>query len=370
MKGGSLLIALAALLSYPGPPAEAQALTGGFGKPANAATPTTVRGPEQTEPQRQLPSEPVRVLPLEPPPVAKTPAPRLPAPKKDDETRAVASVSVGYVLVPMTILDRNGVAIRDLGEKDITLLSDGEAVKTDLFERVDDVPVSFTILLDGSGSMALLGKMDGARAAIRTLLDARKPGDDFTLYVFSMGEVRLVVPFTEDAEELYRGVAETKPWGRTAFFDALARMPDRTLLGRNGARVIILLTDGIDNASELSREGLTQILEGIDVPVYPMGLRSTGSPTTDMPGVNPETLLNLDVLGHIARSSGGRLEVASEPAELVRAVLEMLRDLRSQYLLGFAPTGRGPVRYRQLSVRIDRSFRTVKIRAGYRGSEP
>ncbi len=284
--------------------------------------------------------------------------------------KTTGSVSVGYVMVPFVLTDLKGKPVSDLREKDVTLLVDGQAVQTDLFSRSDDAPVSFTILLDGSGSMGLVGKMDGAKAAVRALVQQRLPGDDFSLYVFSSGEVREVVPFTPDARTLLAAVDAVTPNGRTAFYDALARMPDRTLLGRNGSRAIVLLTDGIDNASTLTRDDLAVLLEGVDVPVYPIGLRSPGAPLTPPSGVTPEAMLNLEILAHVARLSGGLLSIVDEAAQLPAAITRVEKDLRSQYLMGFAPTGAGPVRFRRITLRLSGSARPVRVRAGYRGTLP
>jgi VWFA-related protein len=284
--------------------------------------------------------------------------------------KATSSVSVGYVMVPFVLTDLKGKPVTDLREKDVTLLVDGQPVQTDLFSRSDDAPVSFTILLDGSGSMGLVGKMAGARAAVRALVEQRLPGDDFSLYVFSSGAVREVVPFTPDAAALCAAADAVTPQGRTAFYDALARMPDRTLLGRNGSRAIVLLTDGIDNASTLTRDDLTVLLEGVDVPVYPIALRSPGAPLAPPPGVTPEALLNLEILGHVARLSGGLLSIVDDAAQLPAAITRVEKDLRSQYLMGFAPTGAGPIRFRRISLRLSGSARPVRVRAGYRGTLP
>jgi VWFA-related protein len=284
--------------------------------------------------------------------------------------RTTSSVSVGYVMVPFVLTDLKGRPIQDLGEKDITLLVDGQPVATDLFVRSDDAPVSFTILLDGSGSMGLVGKMEGAKAAVRALVQQRLAGDDFALYVFAAGAVREEVPFTSDAARLLAAVDAVKPAGRTAFYDALAKMPDRSLLGKNGSRAIVLLTDGIDNASEFTRDDLAVMLEGVDVPVYPIGLRSPGAPLVPPPGVTPEALMNLEILGHIARLSGGRLSIVDEPAQLPAAIALVEKDLRAQYLMGFTPTGAGPVRYRRISLRLSGPARPVRVRAGYRGTLP
>src|SRR5262249_31638117 len=146
--------------------------------------------------------------------------------------------------------------------------------------------------------------------------------------------------------------------------------PDKSLLGKNGARAILLLTDGIDNASKLTEDDLEKLLEGVDVPVYPLGLRDSDAVATPPPGVTPEAMLNLEVLGHIARMSGGRMGIATEPEQLEASVREIEKDLRSQYLMGFTPTGSGTVRYHRLALRISGRPRVVRVRAGYRGSDP
>ena len=297
-------------------------------------------------------------------------AAQAPTPPAAEAPRTTAAVSVGYVLVPFVVADTKGRPVRDLKRKDVTLLCDGVPVPTDLFDHSDDGPVSFTILLDGSGSMALGRKMEGARAALRALLDRRLPADDYALYVFSQGEAREAVPFTNDAAKLRHALDAVTPFGKTALFDAIAKMPDKSLLGKNGARAILLLTDGIDNASRLTEAELTRLLEGVDIPVYPLGLRASDAVGTPPPGFTKEALLNMDVLGHIARMSGGRMGVVTEPDQLEGAVRDIEKDLRSQYLVGFTPTGAGTVRYHRLAMRISGRPKVIRVRAGYRGTDP
>ena len=279
-----------------------------------------------------------------------------------------AAVSVGTVLVPIVVTDEKGRTIPGLKEQDFSLLVEGKAVVLDLFSASDEAPVSFTILVDGSGSMGLAGKLEGARAAIEALVGSAKPGDDFSLHVFSEGAVREIVPFTEDGGRIVRAAATVKPWGKTAFFDALVKMPDRTLLGKNGSRAIVLLTDGIDNASLLTREKMEEVLQGVDVPVYPIGLRTGGLLAS--PGEPGERDVDVDLLRRIAFETGGRFALVEDPGRLPGAVKEIEKDLRSQYLLGFTPTGVGPVKYRSFSLVISKRIGTYRTRSGYRGTEP
>jgi hypothetical protein len=88
------------------------------------------------------------------------------------------------------------------------------------------------------------------------------------------------------------------------------------------------------------------------------------------PGVTQEAMLNLDILAHVARLSGGLLSIVDEAAQLPAAITRVEKDLRTQYLLGFTPTGSGPVRYRRISLRLSGPARPVRVRAGYRGTLP
>jgi Ca-activated chloride channel family protein len=278
------------------------------------------------------------------------------------------SISVGYVLIPFVATDARGRSIRNIRQRDVSLMVEGRKVVTDMFERTDNAPASFTILLDGSGSMGLEGKMDSAKAAVRALMSKMVKGDDYALYVFSSQGVHEVVPFTHDASKILRAMDIIVPFGTTAFYDALSVMPDKTILGENGSRAIILLTDGLDNASKITRHQLTRSLEGVDVPVYPLGLRIT-NPPIDAP-VDPEGMTDIETLVEIARVTGGRVAIGADPLQLEQAVTRIGEDLRSQYLIGFTPTGRGGVKYRPISLKVAGSNRVVRVRAGYRGTEP
>jgi len=222
------------------------------------------------------------------------------------------SVSVGYVMIPFTVLGDKGLPITDLRNAEFDLMVDGAPVKSDMFEKSVNAPVSFTILLDGSGSMALAGKMDSARAAIGALIAHRRAGDDFALYVFAESKAKEVVPFTENPADITRALAKIDPYGKTAFFDALATMPERSRLGRNPSRAIILLSDGIDNASSLTRGALAQQLQGIAVPIYSLGLREPVATTVDRKQPR-EDLSDIGLLNEVATLTGGKLYLGNTP---------------------------------------------------------
>src|SRR5438132_11467171 len=128
------------------------------------------------------------------------------------------SVSVGYVMIPFTVLSEKGFPLTDLRKNEVHLLVDGKSVRSDMFEKSENAPVSFTILLDTSGSMELAGKMDSARAAIGALLAHRRPGDDFSLFVFAETEARELVSFTERPAAIANALATGQRFGATALW--------------------------------------------------------------------------------------------------------------------------------------------------------
>jgi Ca-activated chloride channel family protein len=278
-------------------------------------------------------------------------------------------VSVNYVMVPFTVLGRQGVPITDLTNKEVSLLVDDKPVATDMFELSLNAPVSWTILLDGSGSMGLAGKMEAAKAAINALTAHRRDGDDFALYLFdSGGHAKELVPFTENPSAIVRALDVVKPWGKTAFFDALSEMPEYSELGRNPSRAIVLLSDGIDNASRLTRADVARRLEGMSIPIYAFGLREPAERKKVAP--ISEEMSNIDLLEELSNATGGKLFVGSDPASLAKSIEGIERVLRAQYLIGFSPTGKGTVKYRRISLQLAGRVRSVRVRAGYRGTEP
>ena len=285
-----------------------------------------------------------------------------------DVPKVEESVSVGYVMIPFTVLGDKGLPLTDLHKNEVSLLIDGKSVRSDMFEKSENAPVSFTILLDASGSMALAGKMDSARAAIGALLAHRRPGDDFSLFVFAESEARELVPFTEHPGDITSALATVVPYGKTAFFDALATMPERSRLGKNPSRAIILLSDGIDNASQLTRADLARMLQGVAVPIYPLGIRDPREQKAK--AHSAEELSDLDLLDAVATLTGGKLQLGNQPQEIAMAVSGIEKDLRAQYLIGFAPTGQGGIKYRHISLRLAGRVHGVRVRAGYFGTEP
>jgi len=287
---------------------------------------------------------------------------------KPDE-KYTEEVAVSYVMIPFTVLGSKGAPIIDLRANEVSLLVDGQPVPSDMFEKSMNAPVSWTILIDASGSMGLAGKAEAARAAVDALIARRKPGDDYALYAFAAGHAQELVAFTEDPAKIVAAMSKVKPWGKTAFFDALAQMPERSELGKNPTRAIVLLSDGIDNFSKLTKAEIEKRLEGVSIPIYALGLREPGEQKLAAKFVSEE-LTDIALLEELSNITGGKLYLGNRPEQLASAMDGIESSLRAQYLLGFSPTGKGAVKYRRISLQLAGRVRSVRVRAGYRGTEP
>lgn len=291
------------------------------------------------------------------PPVAPTPA---------DAPTYTESTGAEYVLLPVVVLDKKGRFVDGLQKKDFRVRVETTSVSLDTFERDDGAPVSMAFLVDTSGSMEIAGKLENAKRAIRSIVDARQPGDDFALFAFSEGEVRMVAGFSSDSRKIVQALNELSAGGQTALFDAVAATP-KLLKGKNAKRAILLFTDGVDNASKLSPGQMAEILQQVSTPVYAIGMKNV---MYDLLDEKQREELFVDNLRMLAASSGGKMFLVGEE-DLRPLAAKLNSEVRKQYILGFSPSGRGELKYRVVFVSVARKGNwVVRTRRGYRGTAP
>jgi VWFA-related protein len=273
-----------------------------------------------------------------------------------------------YVLLPVQVFDKKGQFVEGLEKKDFRVRVEGITVDVDTFERDDNAPVSFAFLIDTSGSMRLADKLEHAKSAVRHIVSQRRRGDDFALLAFAEDEVRMVDDFSSDPTRLLRDLDRLEASGGTALFDAVAATPSRMVAGRNGKRAIVLFTDGVDNSSRLTSVEMAEILQQVSIPVYAIGMKNAAF---DRLTEEERRDLALDNLRILASSSGGLMLLAGGDEDLRPMAAKINSEVRKQYLLGFAPSGRGDPKYRIIMVSVARPGTwVVRARRGYRGSAP
>ncbi len=275
--------------------------------------------------------------------------------------------SVGYVLVPVIVRSGSGYA-RGLDAGDFALSVEGRPVAIESFEPRADAPASLVFLQDLSGSMGNSGKLAASRQAVGYFLDRAREGDEFAVASFSGGERRVEVPWTGDAGAVRQAVGAWEAYGTTALHDAVAAVPGISAEGRNAKRFILLVTDGIDNASRIGPAEARRLVRQAQIPVYVIGLRA-GSPYEVSPQ-GEKIYRYADVLNLLAHMTGGRYLPVDGPDDLKEAIAAIEEDLRHQYVLGFS-TGDGRSRFRPLAVEVrGDGRRAVAFRRGYHGPPP
>jgi VWFA-related protein len=286
-----------------------------------------------------------------------------PTPQFQDE------VSVGLVLVPVVVRSGAGYA-KSLDQKDFQLRIEGKTVPIESFERRSDAPASVILLQDLSGSMASGGKLAQSQQALRFFLDKSLPGDEFSIASFAGGIFEVEVPFTKNQGTLREASERWVAYGTTTLHDAVARIPQISLEGRNPKRFALLITDGVDNASRLTPEQARAVVQEAQLPTYVLGL-GAGNPY-ELTQEGKKIYRYADVLSLLAAVTGGRYYSIANQEDLQKALAEILDDVRHQYVLGFS-TGDGAVKFRPLTVEIkgkSRERRAVVFRRGYKGTPP
>jgi Ca-activated chloride channel homolog len=272
---------------------------------------------------------------------------------------------VDLVTVSAIVRDQKGRVVTDLTQADFELLDNGERRPITDF-RAERAGVSVALLFDASGSMQVAAKIEAARQAARHVLAWLNVGqDELAIYSFDTGlrQLQPFGPYREDAA-LERSMVGIAPFGMTSLNDAIAATA-KQLAGRPYAhRAVVVLTDGVDNASRLSAPEVSGIASSIDVPVYILAVVSPLDHAGAATAVNSERPIPIGDLADLARWTGGEFFVTSAPAQTSLAARQIVDELRHQYVLAFEPAtlpGWHPLEVRARG----RGQLVVRARSGY-----
>lgn len=268
------------------------------------------------------------------------------------------SVNVDLVVLNATVRDRAGRLAPDLSAKDFSVLEDGVEQTLRLFRR-EDLPVTVGLVIDHSGSMKQ--KLENVIAAALKFLEFSNPADQ--LFVVNFNEyvsfgLPLAMQFTGLPGPLKAAILQSPTTGRTALYDAVSVALKRLNLGGRDRNVLLVVSDGADNASKLGLEELLKMAGQSSAMIYVIGVFAP-----DDPDRNP------GVLKRLAHSTGGEAFFPKELEQLPAICERIAREIRSQYILGYSSTNQGtPGNYRRIKVSAKSDSYdklSVRTRAGY-----
>jgi len=265
---------------------------------------------------------------------------------QEDEAISTIRKTVNEVNVVFTVTDKHGHYVRDLKKNDFKVLDDNKpAEEIRSFHSEADLPLQVGLLIDASNSVRDRFKFE-QEAAIEFLNQTIRPRYDQAFVVGFDVTPEVTQDFTDNTEALSIGVRALRPGGGTALYDALYfACRDKLLKAPQTGpvrRAIILLSDGEDNQSHVTREEAIEMAERADVIVYTISTNMTGD------GHHGDR-----VLERIADATGGRAYVPFQLSEVANAFAAIQDELRSQYALSYKPA----------DFKSDGSFHSIEILA-------
>jgi Ca-activated chloride channel family protein len=275
-------------------------------------------------------------------------------------------VEVSLVLLHASVLNKRGESILGLTTADFLLREDGVEQEISVFGNAMDQPIKVAFLLDVSGSMAVRGKFEEAKNAIRLFVEELQPWDQVALMIFADGSVAVERGFSTHREDFFRALEGLEAFGQTALRDALAYASTLMAGAVKGRAALVMVTDGVDNASSMSNFEAIQEARRVLVPIYAIGISDLPERmrVEQRPAAGGRSFF--EVMGDFTRETGGALFPVFSPEEIDRAVGTVQERLRSQYLIGYRPEESGEERgFRRIDLATTKRKLRVITRRGY-----
>ena len=254
--------------------------------------------------------------------------------------------------------DKHGHYIKDLKQGDFKVIDDKKPTEVRSFHSETDLPLQVGLLIDASNSVRDRFKFE-QEAAIEFLNGTIRRGYDEAFVVGFDVTPEVVQDFTDNSESLSIGVRSLRAGGGTAMYDALYFACRDKLLKHQEThqvrRAIILLSDGEDNQSHVTREEAIEMAQRADTIVYTISTNISG-----MKGAGDKTL------ERIADATGGRAFFPFQMREVADAFSSIQEELRSQYALAYKPENfMADGRYRTIEIQAPGKGLKVRTRKGY-----
>jgi Ca-activated chloride channel family protein len=282
--------------------------------------------------------------------------PTLPKSHPDDDY--TISVNVDVVVLHATAQDKKGALVSGLGKDDFQIYEDGALQAIKYFSH-EDMPVTVGLVVDNSGSM----RSKRADVIAAGLAFARSSNPQDQMFVVNFNEkVSFGLPesvaFTDQVPKLEVALSKLTPDGETALYDAMAIALDHLKKGNRDKKVLIVISDGGDNASKHKLGEIMTAAVKSDAIIYTIGIFD-----------EQDGDRNPGVLKQLAKDTGGEAFLPESLQEVMPVCERIAHDIRNQYTLAYVPTNRKrDGTYRAIQVKAIASGRgrlSVRTRTGY-----
>jgi Ca-activated chloride channel family protein len=253
---------------------------------------------------------------------------------------------VQLVEVYASVTDASGEPVTGLTREDFEVYEDDRRQDISAF-AAGEFPLAVALGIDRSWSMA--GEpLRLARQAAQTFLRGLKPADR-SMVVAIGSDAEIIAPLSKDRSSQIQAVASLDPWSTTALHDAIIAALDR-LAPEQGRQALVVFSDGVDRYSRAKPAEVIDRARRSHALIYPIAMGKTRPP----------------LLAELAVITGGRSFLLKDARELEKTLATISRELRHQYLLGYAPSrpiesGEGD--WRAIRVRVKATQPGIRVRA-------
>ncbi|HEY6767255.1 MAG TPA: VWA domain-containing protein [Candidatus Sulfotelmatobacter sp.] len=297
-------------------------------------------------------------------PVANSSAPSSEVPDSSDNALITIHKSVNEVNVLFIATDKHGKFVRDLNQGDFSILDDHKPPEAIVnFRRETDLPLDLGLLVDVSGSVN--SRFDFERDAATSFLQKTlRAGFDKAFVIGFNGQSHLAQDFTDNVQLLSVGVRKLHDGGGTALYDAVYKAcKEKFLKDRPDhpvRKAIVVISDGEDNQSEVSRAQALEMAQRAEVIIYAI--------STDDSGV---VMRGDNVLEQLASATGGRAFFPFKMKDITHSFAAIEDELRSQYVISYKPADfDSDGRYRSIEISALKKDLQVRARKGYFAPQP
>lgn len=329
-------------------------------QPAPAATPTP-------SPQAPRPAGTDRIAPTlgEPPPTPRLKPTPTPTPPEEIEPDSIVRINADLVQLHVRVIDRNNRPIDNVPRNEFHIFEDGVSQDIEAFTR-EEVPISYGLAVDTSGS--LRSQLQSVVDAGKTIINSNKAGDEtFLLRFISSDKIETVQDFTANKELLMDGLDSFYvEGGQTAIIDAVYLSAEHVSDYKKGdeadrrRRALIVITDGEDRNSFYKQEQLFARLREEDVQIFVIGFVNELDKEAGFIRKSPREKA-IALIQKLATETGGRAFFPDSIAELPQIAAEIVRDLRTQYVISYNPTNKtADGTYRAIKVTVDQPSNSEK----------
>jgi len=330
--------------------------------PTPTASPSPAAAPSPTPtPQTQRPTTD-RIAPTlgEPPPPPRLKPTPTPTPPEEIDPGSIVRINAELVQLHVRVIDRNNRPIDNVPRADFHVFEDGVPQTIETFTR-EEVPISYGLAVDTSGS--LRSQLQSVIDAGKTIINSNKAGDEtFLVRFISSDKIETVQDFTSNKEMLMDGLDSFYvEGGQTAIIDAVYLSAEHVSEYKKGdegdrrRRALIVITDGEDRNSFYKQEQLFARLREEDVQIYVIGFVNELDKEAGLIRKSPREKA-VALINKLASETGGRAFFPESVAELPQIANDIIRDLRTQYVIAYNPTNKTQDgTYRAIKVTVDQA---------------